>query len=523
MSNMAYAQSVSDMVLEIGRARAQGELGKAAAWTGAVQQIPRTLGSWAQARDNRKVEAENARVREMQMRGLERDEQRSLADWNDEQQIRALGPLVGNDPQAMAREVGVINPAKAAPFRQQANVEKTETERFINRWAGSILNLPEEKRPEAWGHLRTTLATAKPHAVSMLPEAYSEGFVRDLYTQTMNDDQFADSLKPKPTPQTETITINNPDGTQTIKMVEKKPGQEFTNTPPAAKVTFNPEIRIVDGQRSDVLLGSDGNWYFPGDTKKPIPAARVRPVQEKETGTKEDGITPSARAAAERWKFEQLDQLENRRLEFPERVSDADMYNAKLQIENAYRQQLQLQPLKSLPGAWGDVGRPMGTSTAPPAPPAPAPVAAPAAAPRPSTAPTLGANATQTVIQNGITYDVTTDAAGNVIRAAPAATASSAPVATQHRAAAAATAHPPSPAPAAAAPSRGPMLPAGTGVGDTLTHDGTRYRVSAVQGTNVSLAPVTDAPRAGDIVIYDGVRYRIAAIKDGQATLAPAE
>lgn len=47
-------------------------------------------------------------------------------------------------------------------------------------------------------------------------------------------------------------------------------------------VTFRNEIKIVDGRRRDVLLGSDGNWYFPGDTKKPISEARVRPVPDKE-------------------------------------------------------------------------------------------------------------------------------------------------------------------------------------------------------------------------------------------------
>src|SRR3990167_7660411 len=100
-TNYGYANAMANLVLEIGRAKAQGEIGKAAAWTGAVQNIPRTLGNWVQARDNRKSDAENARIRDLQARGLEREEQRSLADWDDEQQIGALGPLVGTDAEAM--------------------------------------------------------------------------------------------------------------------------------------------------------------------------------------------------------------------------------------------------------------------------------------------------------------------------------------------------------------------------------------------------------------------------------------
>ncbi len=56
----------------------------------------------------------------------------------------------------------------------------------------------------------------------------------------------------------------------------------------AEKVTFkNPETRIVDGKRMDVVQGSDNNWYLPG-SQTPIDAARVKPVPEKPTGEKSD-------------------------------------------------------------------------------------------------------------------------------------------------------------------------------------------------------------------------------------------
>ena len=193
---------MANLVLEAGRARANAQLGKADAWRGAIQSIPGNLAGWAEARDRRTQDAERqadraqaAQVRAMQIRGLERDEQRSLAEWDEDQQIRALGPLVGNDPSALAREVGVINPAKAAPYQRQATQAQAELQSTIHRWTGSILHLPDEKRPEAWTRFRR--ATPKG---SELPEPYDEGLVRDLFLQSATDEQFEAATKPAPTP-----------------------------------------------------------------------------------------------------------------------------------------------------------------------------------------------------------------------------------------------------------------------------------------------------------------------------------
>ena len=120
------------------------------------------------------------------------------------------------------------------------------------------------------------------------------------------------------------------------------------------KVTYDLETRMVDGKERDVLLGSDGNFYFPGDTKKPVSADRVRPVPKKETET--GGITPAQKAAAERWRSQQLNTLDNRyrlaktggydgmgRLIPP--MSEADYKAAKDRIESAYRESIgQAQP-----------------------------------------------------------------------------------------------------------------------------------------------------------------------------------
>ena len=51
MSNLGYATAIADLTGRIGAARAQGVIGRANAWIPAVQNIPRSLGEWAQAKE----------------------------------------------------------------------------------------------------------------------------------------------------------------------------------------------------------------------------------------------------------------------------------------------------------------------------------------------------------------------------------------------------------------------------------------------------------------------------------------
>src|SRR3990167_4509721 len=161
MPNSRYAASIADLYGRIGAAQAQGAIGRANAWIPAVQAIPASLGQWAEARDNRKVQAQQAQIREMQIAEAQRNEQRSLADWNDTQQIRALGPLVGNDPAALAREVGVIDPIKAIPFQDrataQATAQKVAIAEAINKGIAGVLATSPDKQPQGWTFFRNSL------------------------------------------------------------------------------------------------------------------------------------------------------------------------------------------------------------------------------------------------------------------------------------------------------------------------------------------------------------------------------
>ena len=159
------------------------------------------------------------------------------------------------------------------------------------------------------------------------------------------------------------VTPAGPDG---------KPVVHYEPPKEAKAVTFRNEVRLVDGRRRDVLLGSDGNWYMPG-AGTPF-TGKVEPVPEKTgDGDGTSKITAAQRNQAERWKFTQLDNLEQeyRDSHAPAGASGTTIQNAdgsvislgggsgrskrspmppeeldtrKLQIENAYRLQVGLQP-----------------------------------------------------------------------------------------------------------------------------------------------------------------------------------
>jgi len=102
--------------------------------------------------------------------------------------------------------------------------------------------------------------------------------------------------------------------------------------------------------------------------------ARQREARLKTTDA--GGITPAARATAERWKSDQLEQLER---EFADRsptwedgtrippikpeMSVDQLRQRQLAIENSYRAQVSLPALKTLPASWTG-----GEATPPPAP-----------------------------------------------------------------------------------------------------------------------------------------------------------
>ena len=72
------------------------------------------------------------------------------------------------------------------------------------------------------------------------------------------------------------------------------------------------------------------------------------------------GLSDSARAVAERWKATQLEELE-RDLTDPTKsqsLTMGDVRRRQLQIENSYRAQLGLKPLKQLPASWLGEGEP---------------------------------------------------------------------------------------------------------------------------------------------------------------------
>lgn len=293
MSNFGYARSAADLAIAMGQARAHAERARVGTWASAIQSIPQNVLAFVQARDQRAAAAEQQRVRALQTRALERDEQRSLASYAEDDAIKSVlqkmvDPETGRIDWAKAiPEIELINPAKADTHRQRLTAEQREIAQYTANFTGDILSAEPDQRPVRYQSFRQ--AFSKLPAGNALPAAYDENAVRDLHLRSLA------TLGKEPTRAqaekiaTRSITVRNPDGTETVQIVEDTPGQTFTSTPTPDKPN-QPVERLVDGRKRDVVWGADGNWYFPGDLKKPIAAARVRPVPDRSKEEPDDPL-----------------------------------------------------------------------------------------------------------------------------------------------------------------------------------------------------------------------------------------
>src|SRR5919204_4020234 len=96
---------ISQLMLEVGRARAQGQAQSGAIWGNAVQQLGQMFSQLPEQIAREKADAPRRRLEAMQV-----DEATDAI--NRDRAIREVGRLTGGDPEAYAREVALIDPEK---------------------------------------------------------------------------------------------------------------------------------------------------------------------------------------------------------------------------------------------------------------------------------------------------------------------------------------------------------------------------------------------------------------------------
>ena len=181
--------------------------------------------------------------------------------------------------------------------------------------------------------------------------------------------------------------------------------QEFGDWSPdapkrASEMLLTPEQRAVaarakiDDDRADKTADATAKY-------RAAQLALGRQREARLSRQERDSTTPTGRATAERWKASQLDTLESEFTSGTSAMTEPDLRRRQLQIENSYRAQIGLKPLRTLPKEWG----------------VPATETDPVDADASVSA--LAPGTTQIVEQNGVRYEVTTDASGNVLTSKP--------------------------------------------------------------------------------------------------------
>lgn len=292
--NYAYAMAAADIMREQGRINATRDYGKAQAWGNLVRGIPANVMGLVQQRDARADRAQAQSVRDLQRQSAELSLKRQTKDFASDQ---AISDVIAKTPRgeggtmdygAVAREVSFIDPVRGMQIQQMGDAQKERAERMVQEKAQKNAQeiaraLGDATDDTTWAAARTALEKKKID-VSGFPDTFDKAS-RDVAIQkAMTFDSWVSSkFGNKPT---RLITTKDASGAETAEIVEDIPGVKRTGAALVDPVKFprGPETRLVDGKRQDVLYGSDGNAYLPGDAKTPLSADRVKPLPEKQTG-----------------------------------------------------------------------------------------------------------------------------------------------------------------------------------------------------------------------------------------------
>lgn len=167
----------------------------------------------------------------------------------DAKQEAALRDLFANADGGIPKPsqiMGIVGPERGvkivdglSALRKHAQGEYEDTQKLVRNVLLGVAALPEGIRAESYPSIRGTLI--------------QRGVISEQDAPAEYDPQwFAQALKFGQEPEkvgTTTVDVRNPDGSTTKKIVENRPGQEFTSAAPPVPAPTNIEAAILDAQR----------------------------------------------------------------------------------------------------------------------------------------------------------------------------------------------------------------------------------------------------------------------------------
>ena len=340
-----------------------------------------TLGELARYQLEAPERARRARLLEREEASFAEEDAAKARRYAVDEAIKLTAdPTTGRiDTARAAKEITLIDPVQGAKWWAQADEEQKaqvaadrERAQRISQWAGALRGVDPTRRPVLYTEGRNKLIADKVATPEQIPEEYDENWLTQTHLQALSIDKQLEALAPKE-PKTRTITWNKPDGTEVTEVVEDVVGTKRESAPSAPA---NIDAAIFNAYRTRNfteyrrLLGVKADMASAGREPDAPPQ-----------------ITQPQRAQAERWKLEQLAGLEKEYREslVESPMSAAQLARRKLDIENAYRSQIGLQPLKALPASWNAPAA--ADDVAPPAPPEPPAPSLPRQVPAPAASP----------------------------------------------------------------------------------------------------------------------------------------
>ena len=233
---MVYGAQVADLLREQGRIRGNRELTRGATLASAFQAVPQALSGFLQAREARRLATQAEADRTADRRWQDQTRERTMADWGRENAVRDIARLVppgaGGRPDydRIASEVSLIDPLAAQPYRQIAESDLAKARRDAQERAETIAKeLGPTKDQGTWDAAVNRLAKK---GINGVPRVFGIATRDAAVAEALSFGQWLQqtqaALEPK---KTREIKVANPDGTETIQVVEDVPGQTFTSTP----------------------------------------------------------------------------------------------------------------------------------------------------------------------------------------------------------------------------------------------------------------------------------------------------
>lgn len=233
--------SIAEILLAQGEQAARARRARGGAWTPVVQQLANLP---AQISDDRKADAERAQLAQMRGQQLQLGGQR-LQQGQQELQASTQERLLAGQMAEVLNTPGIIKSDGSFDLDKAQGVAQSKGYQTL---APGLIHYAQQHDSEVGKQLLQRAQTGAAERAN----------------------------QPKPVDKkTREVKVRNPDGTESIQIVEDTPGQTFTSTPAPTKVTFgNLSPVMAGGKRTLVRTGSDGKLY---DLKGSVVTADVSP------------------------------------------------------------------------------------------------------------------------------------------------------------------------------------------------------------------------------------------------------